>query len=116
MPAKKKTFTKPLQEQYLDHLKNGMRRGAAAEVLGLPRKLVLDHIALHDDFEAKVIDAEAEATEHVEEALYQAAISGNVAAAKIWLDYKAGRGGLPERNDGWDPNREMARLNDLAGN
>lgn len=75
---------------------------------------MLDHIALHDDFEAKVIDAEAEATEHVEEALYQAAISGNVAAAKIWLDYKAGRGGLPDKGD-WDVNKEMARLNAMAG-
>jgi hypothetical protein len=32
------------------------------------------------------MDAEVDATEHVREALYQAAVSGSVAAAKIWLE------------------------------
>jgi hypothetical protein len=107
-----KTFTKKLQEQYLDHIRNGMRRGAAAEALKLPRKLVFDHIALHDDFEGKVIDAEGEALEHVEEALYQAAISGNVQACKMWLDYQRG-GTLPSNTSDLDV--EIARLNQLAG-
>lgn len=106
------TFGAKRQAIYLNHIANGMRRGAAAETMKLPRKLVLDHIACHEDFEAQVLDAEAEALEHVEEALYQAAISGNVNACKLWLDYQRGGTVLPV---GPDFDAELARMNELAG-
>lgn len=107
------SFTKKRQENYLDELRNGVRRGAAAEIVGLPRDLVLAFIADHEDFEGRVIDAEKEALEHVEEALYQAAISGNVNACKMWLDYQKGLGGLPEKG-GWDAGAALAELNAMA--
>lgn len=79
-------FTPELREQYLGHIRNGMRRGAAGETLGLERWVALGYIQQHPEFEARVIDAEDEAIEHIEEAIYQSAASGNFPAAKLWLE------------------------------
>jgi hypothetical protein len=69
-------------------MRQGMRRGAAAYALGFERKEILDFIFENEEFEQAVVDAEGEATEHVEEALYQAAVSGNVQACRLWLDLR----------------------------
>lgn len=74
------------KEEFLEHIRAGMRRGAASDVLELDRRKMRDYIEENADFEAAVLDAEIDATEHVQEALYQAAVSGNVAAAKAWLE------------------------------
>jgi len=87
----RKTFTAGRRDDFLEHLRAGMRRGAAAEELGLTRKLVLEYIATHEAYELLVLDAEGEASEHVEEALFQAAVSGNVAACKLWMDLRKPR-------------------------
>lgn len=79
-------FTPELREQFLDHIRNGMRRGAAGEALGIERFVVLGYIADHPEFEARVLDSEDEAVEHIEEAIYQSAASGNFQAAKLWLE------------------------------
>jgi hypothetical protein len=89
-PQPRKKFTLALQQEYLAHMRAGMRRGAAAELLGFSRMTVMDFIEEHPDFEKAVLDAEGQATEHVEEALYQAAVSGNIAAARAWLELKGG--------------------------
>jgi predicted methyltransferase MtxX (methanogen marker protein 4) len=79
----------PDQElEFLEHMRAGMRRGAAAEVMGFTRREVLDYIDSNAEFELAVLDAEGLATEHVEEALYQAAVSGSVPAAKLWLELR----------------------------
>lgn len=88
-------FTGPKREEFLQHLRQGMRRGAASDIVfgtdnPNQRRKTRDYIAANSDFELAVMDAEIEATEHVEEALYQAAISGNVSAAKAWIDLKGG--------------------------
>lgn len=74
--------------EFLEHMRQGMRRGAAAEVLGLTRREVIEFIDSDEEFERDVLDAEAQANEHVEEALYQSAVTGSVAAAKLWLDLR----------------------------
>lgn len=79
-------MTRSQRDEFIGHMRNGMRRGAAAEAMGLSRMAVMCFIADDDEFRAAVEDAEGQATEHVEEALYQAAVSGNVTAAKIWLE------------------------------
>jgi hypothetical protein len=81
-------MTSEQQDEFLEHMRNGMRRGAAAEALGLTRMAALAFIAQEHEFRARVEDAEGLATEHVEEALYHAAVSGSVPAAKIWLDLR----------------------------
>lgn len=85
------SFDAPAREQFLEHLRSGMRPGAAAFVGKIPRATVDGYMAEHPDFALEVRDAEATATEHVEEAVYQAAISGNVQAARLWFAVR-GRG------------------------
>ena len=90
MPPARKKFTLAHQQKFLQHLREGMRRGATAELLGFSRMSVMNYIEDHPDFEKQVLDAEGEATEHVEEALFQAAVSGNVAACRAWLELRMG--------------------------
>lgn len=97
MARTKFSFTKPKREAYLQQIREGVRRGAAADLVFNPgdsnpdlRRWVREYIEEHPDFERLVLDAEVEATEHVEEALYQAAVSGTVTAAKIWLEMMRG--------------------------
>ena len=108
-------FTKAQREEYLDHLRRGMRPGAAAEHMGFERKAILDLIEEDEDLGAAVKDAEREATEHVEEALYQAAVSGNITAARIWLDLRKpkrpGTDLVPSSEPEFD--KELAELNAL---
>lgn len=85
------TFEATTRTAFLEHLRSGMRPGAAAFVLKVPRSVVDGYLAEHPDFALEVRDAEATATEHVEEAIYQAAVSGNVQAARLWFAIR-GRG------------------------
>lgn len=79
------TFDAAARAAFLDHLRGGMMLGAAAYVLQLPRHVVEGYIAEHADYALEVADAKATATEHVQEAVYQAAVSGNIQAAKLWF-------------------------------
>lgn len=108
-------MTTDQQEEFLEHMRNGMRRGAAANAMGLARKVVLDYISEHEDYETLVLDAEGEATEHVEEALYQAAVSGSVSAAKLWFALR--NPGISKEIAVIDSNAEdpMAALMALSG-
>jgi hypothetical protein len=81
-----RAFTKARRQEFLEHIRAGMQRGAAADALDLSRILVREYILSNKPFERLVLDAEVDATEHVQEALYQAAVSGSVAAAKTWLE------------------------------
>jgi len=82
-------LTPDQQEEYLDHLRNGLRRGAAAYAMELTRLEVSDYIEADELFRHRVEDAEAEAAEHVEEAIFQAAVSGSVAAARLWMNMRS---------------------------
>lgn len=113
MPAPKtrERFSKAKRQKFLEHMRSGLRRGAAAEELGLTRREVLEYIESHDDFEKDVLDAEGEATEHVEEALYQAAISGHVGACRVWLELRSDRANEVNMLDDADiDDPEMAKL------
>lgn len=109
-------MTPAQQAEFLEHLRNGMRRGAAAYAMGLTRIQVQDFIAADgsEEFEKAVLDAEGEAHEHVEEAIWQAAVSGSVAAARLWLSLKKKPdSALPvlyEENEGDDELEALARL------
>jgi hypothetical protein len=105
MATKPTKFTAAKQQEFIKQLRNGMRRGAAAEYLGFSRRTVVSFIEDHPEFEAEVENAEAMANELVEEALWNAAVSGNVAAMRTWFDYKGLRPNsdvpisLPETED-----------------
>ena len=79
-------FDGAAREQFLDHIRAGMRPGAAAEALGFNRVVALGYLQDHPEFALRVLDAEDEAIEHIEEAIYQSGVSGNFQAAKLWLE------------------------------
>jgi hypothetical protein len=91
MAARKKPnrLTKAQQVVFTEHMRAGMRRGAAAEAMGFARVDVLNQITEDEHFEAAVCEAEGHAVEHVEEAVYQAAVSGSMTAAKLWFELRA---------------------------
>jgi DNA-directed RNA polymerase subunit N (RpoN/RPB10) len=79
-------FTAKQQREFLEKIREGVQRGAAAEELGLDRFETRRFIEGHPDFEERIQDAEEDALEHVKEAIYAAAVSGSVPAAKLWLE------------------------------
>jgi hypothetical protein len=105
-----KGVTKAKQEEFLQHVREGLPRGSAADMIEFSRPKMRDLIEENPEWEKQVLDAEIDATEHVQEALYQAAISGSVAAAKTWLELKgigiskAKQGRPPKLRD--DPEEE----------
>lgn len=74
---KKREFLKLLQE--------GARRGAAAEAVGITRETVRQYMKEELDFAAAVDQAEMDAHELIEDALFLAAQSGNVVAGIFYL-------------------------------
>ncbi len=78
-------FTVKKQEKFLQLVSEGSRRGIAAESVGVTRQCV-SYLAGHNEEFAKALElAEMDANEQVEDALFQAATSGNVVAIQVWL-------------------------------
>lgn len=71
---------------FLDALRQGRSRLLAARDVGMTPEEAAHFIWLSLDFAAAVAEAEAEATDEVRSALHEAAVSGNVAAQKLWLE------------------------------
>lgn len=92
-------FTKIKQEEYLAALREGGRRNAAARAIDINPSTVWRHMrdeAGHlTEFGMAVLEAESEADEQVESALFDAATSGNVSAIQTWL--------YNRRSDKWQP-------------
>lgn len=80
------------REAYLAALRTGARRGAAAESVGISRQSVNNYRKAHPEFVREESEAEGEANELVEDALFEAAVSGNTTAIQVWLYNRA-----PER-------------------
>lgn len=78
-------FDRVRREEYLDLLRNGVRRGMAARQVGITSRTVQRWRIRHPKFGAKEIEAEMEANEQVEDALFQAASSGNTTAMIFYL-------------------------------
>jgi hypothetical protein len=92
-------FGKRRQKAYLEALRGGARRGAAAVSVGITRQTVWMERTRNPEFAKAEEDAEMEANELVENALFQAAQSGNVTAAQVWLYNR-----MPER---WQDKRNI---------
>lgn len=78
-------FGQVQRDAYLDGLANGLRRGAAAAAAGVTRSGVCKYYTRHPEYLEAIELAEIAACDQVEDALYQAAISGNVVACQVWL-------------------------------
>lgn len=111
-------FDADARAAFLHHLSAGMQIGAAAYVLEVPRAVVEGALAEDADFAMAAREAEATATEHVQEAVYQAAVSGNVQAAKLWFAIKGrlpGRMGAPRGTSTPTPDPEDPELGAALG-
>lgn len=78
-------FGKLKRKAYLAHLSQGMRRGASARAIGVDRAAIYRYMKKHPEFAEAIDGAELESCEIVEDALFQAAQSGNVVACQVWL-------------------------------
>lgn len=97
-------FNKSTRSQYLQNLRSGMRRGAAAKAVGITRETVYHHRKKHPEFAEEERQAEIEACELVEDKLYSMAIKGNIRAIEMWLSKRS-----PER---WskDPSNNLSSV------
>lgn len=82
-------FTKEKQEEFLRLTQEGQRRSAAARAIGLRPQTVSYHAIKYPAFAKALDEAEREATEQVEDALFQSALGGNVTAQQVWLYNRA---------------------------
>lgn len=73
------------REQYLQLLREGSRRHAAARAVNVDPSTVARYARENPDFARGIDEAEMEANQIVEDALFQAAASGNVIACQVWL-------------------------------
>ena len=80
-----KKFDRAKKDQYLALLCDGIRRGQAAHQVGVDPTTVQRHMQRYPSFAEEVSRAEMLANEEVENALYTAAVSGNVTACQVWL-------------------------------
>lgn len=85
---------------YLEALAKGMRRGAAAKSVGVSRESI--RLAYHEDpsFLAEIEQAELDACEPVEDALYAQCLKGNVVAIQVWLYNRSSSNWKDQRNFG----------------
>jgi hypothetical protein len=95
-------FDKGRREEYLQKLRAGVRRSAAARAVGVDRTTVWRAIRDDPDFAAAVDEAELDAAELVEDALFQAALKGHVRAQQVWLYNRC--------SDRWGNPRALAKM------
>lgn len=81
----KKKFDAAKKNAYLDHLRSGMPRATAAAKCGVSQETVTRHIEQYGSFAEAVSQAEMQADDEIEAALYEAAKSGNIPAIQTWL-------------------------------
>ena len=79
------------REELLRLLADGMPRQIAAQHAGVPRDSVAWAHIMDSELEEAMRQAEAEAEGKVAQALFEAATSGNVAAAKLFLEGRQAR-------------------------
>jgi AcrR family transcriptional regulator len=78
-------FTRELQTQYVQLVASGKLRYKAAEAVGVTLPTIKRHYETDAVFRDAVDDAQEQANEPVENALYEAAVRGEPWAVKEWL-------------------------------
>jgi len=73
------------KDEYLELLRQGHTRGLAASLVGIHRATVSTHMKKDNGFAEAVSEAESDAIGKVENALFEAANSGNVTAIQVFL-------------------------------
>lgn len=78
-------FDADRRAKYLNLLRNGIGRRMAAAGVGLHHTTILAYRKRYPQFDREISEAESFADERVVNALFQAALKGNVAACCSWL-------------------------------
>lgn len=73
------------KKEYLSYIANGHTRGYAATLCGVGRTTVYEHMKVDKEFADAIPQAESDAIAKVENALYEAATSGNTTAIQVFL-------------------------------
>ena len=100
-------FSDVRKKAYLEKLTKGKRRGQAAKEVGISYPVIWKRMKEDAEFAKEVDEAEMLANEEVENALYQAAVSGNVTACQVWLYNRA--------PDKWADKRQVESRRLIAG-
>jgi len=83
--AHRNKFDSIKKGKYMELLRQGHTRGLAASLVGIHRATVSIHMKKDRAFAEAVSEAESDAIGKVENALFEAAISGNVTAIQVYL-------------------------------
>ena len=106
-----KAFRGDKRQVYLAHLRNGMGRKQAARATGVGIRTVQRFVNQNPDWEGDRDEAEAEAVEAVESALFDSATNGNVSAAIFFLTNRSPDRWVDKRR----PNINIAQAAAVAG-
>ena len=78
-------FDAARREIFLDLLRKGVRRTQACKKAGISRPTFNKYMNNNKKFAAEVAQAETDANELVEQAMFSSALKGNVTAQQVWL-------------------------------
>ena len=107
MSKKPYKFTAPKREEYLSLIsEDGLGRHRAAKQVGVSPPTVVSYAKDNPEFAEARDQAEMEANEQVENALFNAAKSGHVTACQVWLYNR-----MPDR---WSDKRQTSNIDTSA--
>lgn len=104
MTKKREKFDSTRREIFLDLLRKGVRRTQACKKTGISRPTFNKTMNNNPKFAAEVAQAEVDANELVEQAMFNSALKGNVTAQQVWLYNRD-----PER---WQDKRNLVLVGD----
>ncbi len=84
-----KKFDSDAQERYLELIRQGGRRCASMEALGMSYQNLYAHIDQHPEFVAEIQKAECAASESVANMLLESCKKGNTQAQIYWLQNRS---------------------------
>lgn len=82
---RREKFDAARREIFLDLLRKGIRRTQACKKAGISRPTFNKYMNNNKKFAAEVAQAETDANELVEQAMFSSALKGNVTAQQVWL-------------------------------
>lgn len=106
-PSPTNKFNARKKAKFIELLRKGQRRGEAARACGVCRQTVWLAMTEDSAFGDAVDEAEMDANEVIENALYKKAKAGNVVAIQVWLYNR-----LPDR---WKDQRALGKLDAVEG-
>lgn len=114
MPGARFDDDPDLVERYLGEIRTGTLRYEAAKAVGVTARHVQLYAASHPEFAEALLEAEGEAAEPIERAVYEAACGGEEWAVKLWLSRRQkDRWGEPKAG-GTTNNILLVNADDLA--